>query len=156
MTSPSNATPSNATPSNATQQPASHDPDQPVPLLLRGRVPAIDECQQSEFVDLVTRGAARATACRTLGISLTAVETAAREDPEFAALLDQAAQIRAQNVEFAMYKSALNGSVTAQRCLLKERPLERSAATPPKLPTDLTMLSDEELDELTAVFVPPG
>jgi hypothetical protein len=129
----------------------------------RGRLLNLHE--QAEFCELLSRGVSRSAACRQLGVSYDSFLRTQQEDPEFARLVQLARQVADENVEMALYKSAMEGKVTAQTFWLKSRRPEgweppreprpdnrsRSAPSPdtpqPLTDEDLAHLSDRELIE---------
>jgi hypothetical protein len=72
-------------------------------------------------------------------------------DPEFQARLTQSQAVLSQNVAAALYRSAMEGSVSAQTFYLKHLPPPEwpaVEATAPDLPEHLTHLTNAELLEL--------
>ena len=116
--------------------------------------PALSRTNQTAYLHLLTRGASPAAACQQLGCSIHAVLRAIQEDDEFAKRIDQANRLLSQNVAAALYRSAMQGSVSAQTFYLKHRPppdwpqSERKGEAVSAPADGLDDLSDEELAKL--------
>ncbi len=117
------------------------------------------------MLNLLIRGASPALACAQLGLSLDDFHTWLA-DESFRQQLEQSQQTLSRNVAAALYRSAMEGSVSAQTFYLKhlpppEWPLTEPAETPDN---PLHQLSDDELLErcrahgidLPAPTVEPG
>ncbi|MCA8993397.1 MAG: hypothetical protein KDA88_15520 [Planctomycetaceae bacterium] len=112
---------------------------------------AFDEQLQREYLQLLARGASPAAACMQLNLSVTVVLNRITTDETFRDRLDQIHNVLSQNVAAALYRSAMEGSVSAQTFFLKNCP-------PPEWPGEdaarlgvddgLDELSDEELRRL--------
>ncbi len=98
---------------------------------------------------LLSKGASPAAACQQLAISLPLVAATLENEGTFISLLDRVNQLLSQNVAAALYRSAMEGSVSAQTFYLKNKP-------PPEWPEqtshETSSTSDENLtnDELIA------
>lgn len=97
--------------------------------------------EQESYLQLLARGASPAAACIQLGLPLIAVARTIERDDGFQSLLDRLNELLSQNVAAALYRSAMEGSVSAQQFYLKNRP-------PPEWP-QLTPDSSPAVDELT-------
>jgi hypothetical protein len=130
----------------------------------RGRLLLLRE--QQALVELLERGIGRSAACRKLGFAYRSYLRTFEERPEFELAVRLALAGIDQNVEMALYKSAMEGSVTAQTFWLKGRrpegwePDRESQPTKgtrpctandfslqPSLDDELAKLSDRELIE---------
>lgn len=106
----------------------------------------LSEELQYAYITSLSRGASPAAACSQLGILLADVIWTMEQNDPFLALVDRVQELLSQNVAAALYRSAMEGSVTAQQNYLKAYP------PPSQQPTnDLTLtnpefeLSEEEL-----------
>jgi len=112
----------------------------------------LNEAEQAEYLSLLGRGASPAVACRQLLVELDELAITLEEFPRFAARVRRVTELLSQNVAAALYRSALEGNVTAQSCYLRH-------VTPPewlnaahaddslaKLQLELSSLADEELE----------
>lgn len=106
---------------------------------------ALSVSEQQSYLSLLSKGASPGVACATLGLTLTQVAVSIEADERFRVLLDRVHELLSQNVAAALYRSAMEGSVSAQTFYLKNVP-------PPDWPVedkhdDLTDLdlTDEEL-----------
>ena len=137
------------------EQPADESPSFPAaPLIFQvGDDPPLSRTSQTAYLMFLTRGASPAAACQSLGCSIFSVLRTLQEDDDFAAKIDQANRLLSQNVAAALYRSAMQGSVSAQTFYLKNRPPPDWTATQKKaeqedLPADgLDDLDDETLKE---------
>lgn len=93
--------------------------------------------QQAEYLELAELGAPPALACRRVGVTFEDVlETQAR-NLTFANRLETAQLLLAGNVEAAIYRSAMNGSVLAQTQFMRHcRPKPREINPAKEIPTD--------------------
>ena len=140
------------------------DEESPKRKRRRGRLLLVRE--QKQLVELVERGVGRAAACRKLGFSYDSYLCTHDELPNFALAVRLALAGIDQNVEMALYKSAMEGSVTAQTFWIKGRrpegweqdraPPQAKGARPgasddrapqPSDDDELSKLSDRELIE---------
>lgn len=100
-------------------------------------------------MSLLARGASPAVACAQLGIGLADVVLTLERLPEFATLIDRVQELLSQNVAAALYRSAMEGSVTAQQNYLKTYPPPGGKAVcEPSFNSTESGLTDEELIEL--------
>jgi hypothetical protein len=135
-------------PTKAPESPAiSRDPLTPPSLLQSaGPVVPLTQEQQEIYLQLLSRGASPAAACLQSGLSLPDVAASIEHDEAFRHLLSRVNELLSQNVAAALYRSAMEGSVSAQTFFLKNMP-------PPEWPTpdtedqprNLVELTDEEL-----------
>ena len=79
----------------------------------------LGKSEQTEYVRLITRGASPAAACRSLRISLTSVLLTREQDKSFRAQIELAESALRDNVLAAVYRSAMEGKVTAQTFYLR-------------------------------------
>lgn len=104
---------------------------------------------------MLALGGSPAAVTQKLGVNPKEVASALGTDADFAA---EAAAVRRaldENVAAALYRSAMEGSVTAQTAYLKQRSAaagEDDDASRDPLLADLERLSDEELIALAAAF----
>ncbi|MBT5020251.1 MAG: hypothetical protein HON04_16080 [Planctomicrobium sp.] len=113
---------------------------------------ALSEEIQYAYITLLSKGASPAAACSQLGILLAEVIWTLEQVPEFASMVERVQELLSQNVAAALYRSAMEGSVSAQNNYLKAYPppgtsLEEGATTGDSM-TDLELdLTEEELIE---------
>lgn len=121
-----------------------------VPLLSAEPVPALTAAQQAAYLTRLAKGASPAAACAALGLSVSAVLTTMDAEAAFRRQLQQIDQLLSQNVAAALYRAAMEGNVSAQTFLLKNRPPPdwQTSADSVDLPQDLSALTDDELDAL--------
>ncbi|MGE0378147.1 MAG: hypothetical protein AB7I48_22660 [Planctomycetaceae bacterium] len=74
------------------------------------------------YLHLLTRGASPAAACGQLGVSVLDVLATIEQDDAFHRRLEQVNVLLSQNVAAALYRSAMEGSVSAQTFFLKNQP----------------------------------
>lgn len=112
--------------------------------LLTTRViqPVLTKQEQMTYLQLLSRGASPAAACLQLGFGLPVVATTIEQDQAFQSLLARVNELLSQNVAAALYRSAMEGSVSAQTFYLKNRP-------PPEWPTLNSNDSPTAIEELT-------
>ncbi|MFW6125357.1 MAG: hypothetical protein ACOC46_04345 [Pirellulales bacterium] len=125
----------------------------------RGRL--LDPDEQERFLELLSRGAGRVFICRKMRISYDSYLRTVEQEPEFREAVRRTLEGIDQNVETALYRSAMEGNVTAQTFWLRYRrpagwqdpdpkaaksAAQRGAATPSD-EDDLESLSDRELLE---------
>lgn len=110
----------------------------------------LSPAQCALFLDLRSRGASPAVACQQLGVEYAAFARTLAADAEFREQMRQVEDRLAENVAAALYRSAMEGSVTAQKFWLQAQPpaewLRRQAADADTHLLD--DLSDAELLEL--------
>jgi hypothetical protein len=104
--------------------------------------------QQEEFLHLLARGASPAVACTQLGVMLTVVLDQFRTDNLFRQRFEEVQNLLSQNVAAALYRSAMEGSVSAQTFFLKNRPPQEWNLDADTQPAPAETTSDG-LDELT-------
>ena len=119
--------------------------------------------EQTSLLALLLRGASPAAACPQLGVTLGTFQRTWLEDEVFRARVSEVRDVLSQNVAAALYRSAMEGNVSAQTLWLKIWPPrgwsngndEGPQATEPTFFSDL---SDDELVELAramGVDIPP-
>lgn len=102
--------------------------------------PLLDAWQQDELLKRVTYGSSPLAACHLLGVSITSFLKTSETDESFAGRLREAQHALSQNVAARLYRTAMDGNVSAQKCYLEFRP-------PPEWTAPLvTSPADEELD----------
>lgn len=74
------------------------------------------------YLHVLTRGASPAAACGQVGVSALDVLATIEQDQAFSERLDQVTVLLSQNVAAALYRSAMEGSVSAQTFFLKNQP----------------------------------
>lgn len=84
-----------------------------------------DATRRELFLDLMRKGVRRYHACKKVGISRTTLAKYINNNDKFAAEVVQAEMDANELVEQAMFKSAINGNVTAQQVWLYNRDPER-------------------------------
>ena len=104
------------------------------PLVLEGSgapstIPVLPEhaellnaSQQDEFLEWFARGASPAMACQPLGISVTSFLKTLDEDETFNVRVQQTQSSLSQNVAARLYRTSMEGNVSAQRYYLELRP----------------------------------
>lgn len=114
-----------------------------------GRLLAIDvpdsefgPTQRAAYLMLLSRGASPAAACGQLNLSLVRVAEFIEQHADFRQLLARVNELLSQNVAAALYRSAMEGSVSAQTFYLKNRP-------PPEWPEQADDPLSKPLNELT-------
>ncbi|HWL08701.1 MAG TPA: hypothetical protein VNQ76_09860 [Planctomicrobium sp.] len=107
----------------------------PLPTLLTNE-------QQTEYRKLLAKGASPAGACQQLGFDLSMVAATMEQNDQFRAILTRVQELLSQNVAAALYRSAMEGSVSAQTFYLKNRP-------PPEWPTQDEETTSASLESLT-------
>ncbi|WP_437193764.1 hypothetical protein [Planctomicrobium sp. SH527] len=125
-----------------------HSGDGPVNALLATRSiqPVLTKQEQMTYLQLLSRGASPAAACLQLGFGLQVVATTIEQDQSFQSLLARVNELLSQNVAAALYRSAMEGSVSAQTFYLKNRPPpEWPALNNNDSPTAIEELTDDEL-----------
>jgi hypothetical protein len=103
--------------------------------------------EQRAFEKLVALGASTAGACTKIGIRLDAVWLTVATDERFRQRLEKVKESLDENVKAALYRSAMEGNVSAQTFWLRH--LIANGLQPDEAPTDdLSSKTDEELREL--------
>ena len=102
---------------------------------------------QRGYLTLLSKGASPAAACYQLGLNLMMVAATIEADETFRNLLARVNQLLSQNVAAALYRSAMEGSVSAQTFFLKNKPPPEWPHTAPDDPASEHHLSDDELIE---------
>lgn len=78
--------------------------------------------QQDAFLTWYLQGASPPVACRQLGVGITVFLRTAAEVPEFHERIRQAGCILRQNVAARLYRTAMEGDVSAQKSYLQLSP----------------------------------
>lgn len=107
---------------------------------------------QYAYMTLLSRGASPAAACTQLGIYLADVIWTLEHDSDFASMVERVQELLSQNVAAALYRSAMEGSVSAQQNYLKSYPLSGNSATDNSTVDDplMEMTEEELIDYLKA------
>ncbi len=110
------------------------------------------QTQQSAVLDLLYRGASPAAACAQVGVSVEAFLHTVNEEAGFRTRVREITGVLSGNVMAVLYRTAMEGNVSAQQAWLKlfppptfAEPAETEPATFDELLGDLT---DAELVEL--------
>lgn len=115
-------------------------------LATLGPLQPLTTLQQSAYLQCLTRGASPAAACLQLGVSVTAVLATIESQAPFRERIEQVNILLSENVAAALYRSAMEGSVSAQQFFLKNQPPPQwQHEAPATLADDLERLSDDEL-----------
>lgn len=109
--------------------------------------------QQSAVLELLHRGASPAGACAQVGVSTEAFFHTAATDPAFRSKVRETTGVLSGNVQAVLYRTAMEGNVSAQQAFLKLFPPptfeEPDTETEPMTFDELLGdLSDAELVEL--------
>lgn len=80
-----------------------------------------DELKKTTYVRLLRQGVRRYKAAEIVGVSYPTVWTHLKSDPAFAEAVSQAEMAKLDEVEEALYETALAGNVTAQQVVLYNR-----------------------------------
>ena len=111
-----------------------------------------DDTQQNLFLDHLARGASPAVACLKENLDLDEVNRAYENNEEFRQRWDNTNRELGRNVVAALYRSAIEGSVTAQTFWLKHRPppdwSPEQEMSRDSVMEELEQMSDEQLMEL--------
>ncbi|MCA9072329.1 MAG: hypothetical protein KDA84_25565 [Planctomycetaceae bacterium] len=113
----------------------------------------LNRTQQSAVLELLYRGASPAGACGQVGVSVEAFLKTATDDEEFRARVRETTGVLSGNVMAVLYRTAMEGNVSAQQAWLKLFPppsfAEPIAETEPMTFDELLGdLTDAELVEL--------
>lgn len=141
------SSPTRSTTSSTTEP----NPAQPLPPAVETSTGEFTSALQDEYLHLLARGASPAAACLQLNLPVTLVLNHINTDAGFRDRLDQIHDVLSQNVAAALYRSAMEGSVSAQTFFLKNCPPPEwpvAGATGPTPQDGLDDMSDEELDQL--------
>ncbi|WP_437206740.1 hypothetical protein [Planctomicrobium sp. SH664] len=111
-------------------------------MLFTGEAPRLSREQQSQYLQLLARGASPAAACLQLGISPLSVTSLTEDDDSFRSSLAGIQRLMSENVAAALYRAAMEGSVAAQTFYLKNQP-------PPEWPAAECDAATPGIDELT-------
>lgn len=84
--------------------------------------PLLTAGQQDTCLRLMLLGASPPMACASLKVSITSFQRTVDEDAVFAARVRQTQGGLSQNVAARLYRTAMEGNVSAQRCYLQMRP----------------------------------
>ena len=114
---------------------------------------ALTSAQQSAILERLYRGASPAGACSQAGVSVEAFLQTVSEDPAFRAKVREITGVLSGNVMAVLYRTAMEGNVSAQQAWLKLFPppsfTEPANETEPMTFDELLGdLSDDELVEL--------
>ena len=82
----------------------------------------LNEDFQYSYITLLARGASPAVACSQLDILLEDVIWTMEHEPAFQSMVIRVQEMLSQNVAAALYRSAMEGSVSAQQNYLKAYP----------------------------------
>ena len=119
-------------------------------FLRKSTSPALlSEERQFGYITLLSKGASPAGACAQLDILLANVIWTIEHDQHFAAMVEQVQELLSQNVAAALYRSAMEGSSSAQQFYLKNRP---PAQWSPPVESEDPALNDMNYDELIDRF----
>jgi len=99
------------------------------------------------YLNALTRGASPAAACGQFGVSVLDVLATIEQVEPFRKRLDQVNVLLSQNVAAALYRSAMEGSVSAQTFFLKNQPPPNWQPGDAGEPTDdpFQKMTDDEL-----------
>ncbi len=136
------------------------EPARPVEKRTSRPAERLTSVQQADYLHLLRQGASPAGACGRLGLDLDAVQRTLDDDPAFREQCEAIQQQLSQNVATRLYHSAMEGSVSAQTCYLRNVPPPEwhHAVGVATSDDDLEQLSDEELLErvhATCIDLPP-
>lgn len=120
----------------ATETSVELSPEEPLP----------DRLQQA-VIDLLFRGASPAAACGQLGVPVETLLRTINDDPEFARRTGDVTSVLSGNVMAMLYRTAMDGNVSAQSSWLKLFPPATWQQTSPDPTTPLNF--DETLEELS-------
>jgi len=84
--------------------------------------PPLTPSQQNECLKLMLKGASAPMACSRLKVSITSFQRTVDENAGFAERVQQTQGGLSQNVAARLYRTAMEGSVSAQRYYLQLRP----------------------------------
>ncbi|MEZ6056616.1 MAG: hypothetical protein R3C01_07915 [Planctomycetaceae bacterium] len=122
-------------------------------LLVRGSTsPLLTADEQGLYLNLLGRGASPAAACRQLLVEIDQLALTLEQDPLFAERVIRVNHLLSQNVAAALYRAAMEGSVSAQTFFLKNlpppewQPVSESTGCDSDDTDDLNGLTDEELE----------
>lgn len=101
----------------------------------------LNEELQYSYITLLSRGASPAVACSQLDILLADVIWTMEHEAGFQSMVIRVQEMLSQNVAAALYRSAMEGSVSAQQNYLKAYPPPSCGATP----DDIDAFSDAEI-----------
>jgi hypothetical protein len=127
--------------------------DENEPLELTNEFHPLTTAQQSAILELLYRGASPAGACGQVGVSVETFLKTVEDDGEFRAKVRDIAGVLSGNVMAVLYRTAMEGNVSAQGTWLKLFP-PPSFAEPAQDDNPMTYddllgdLSDDELVEL--------
>jgi hypothetical protein len=93
-----------------------HDPDQ-----LCGKAVKFDALKRESYLQALRDGCTRTTAARSVSMSRQGVWSYCERHPEFSGLISNAEMSAAGDVENALHKAALKGSISACIFILKNR-----------------------------------
>lgn len=100
----------------------------PVPL---ADAPPLTPARQAELLERLLTGCSAAVACRLMGLSISSFNRTLAEDAVFADRVRQARAALRENVLAILYRSAVEGSITAQRLYLQHQSPDHSVDQSP-------------------------
>lgn len=104
--------------------------------------------EQRGVLEYLLRGASALIACRQLGLTVARYWLTQRCDPGFAACIQEINDTLSDNVAAALYKTAIEGNVSAQQFWLRKRPAPAwDVSRKPVSADDLQELKEDQLDE---------
>ncbi|MFQ5735020.1 MAG: hypothetical protein ACE5KM_24060 [Planctomycetaceae bacterium] len=98
--------------------------------------------EQDELLEMLARGGSALLACRQIGRPIAAFFLTVERDDGFRRRLESVHVCLSQNVASALYKAAMEGSVSAQTFYLRNNP-------PPEWTGKEDEVSRDEFDDLT-------
>ncbi|MBX3442903.1 MAG: hypothetical protein KF774_10895 [Planctomyces sp.] len=102
--------------------------------------------QQNAFLKLAALGGSPAAVCQKLGLELEQVSRTLAADSEFRRRTEDVRRTQYENVRAALYRSAMEGNVSAQTLFIRlEQAAPEAAADTGPAGDDLENLSDAEL-----------
>ncbi|QDT36113.1 hypothetical protein [Stratiformator vulcanicus] len=123
---------------------------------MQGEQPNESRCltsdQQTLLIDVLARGGSPTAACSQLGVTFETYLATWAEDAAFRERLAAVTAALSQNVASALYRQAMEGSVSAQQFWLKSRPplgwIDGDQDSEGGLPDDLNALTNDELERI--------
>lgn len=86
-----------------------------------GRQKKFTDSKKETFINRIANGETITNICKAMGIDSSTYRRARLADPEFAQAVDEAKKMRLHLVEDALFQSAINGNVLAQKFYLVNR-----------------------------------
>jgi hypothetical protein len=106
--------------------------------------------EQRGVLDYLLRGASPLIACRQMGLSVARYWLTHRCDAGFAAGIQEIYDTLSDNVAACLYKTAIEGNVSAQQFWLRKRPAPAwDVSRKPVSADDLQDLKEDQFDEFT-------